>query len=480
MEVSDALFCFTFRLLDQFQAEIDTSLKVRKAQPRSRQFPAGGSEKKRCDLDYSPYLRYRNHLTKNGPDADSMTSRTEASTQVYSSCRDYSNLVSTHPGHGMDSIRCKSSNSPVHQYSPSHRKDRRDDSNAIKDFNEDWLTNDMVQTRWKSHARHLPPTLIQHHRQDASPRQDFNIDWLKQSDDNENRKQPRLRRLVEKLRATEALTGSDDQRYPKHNSNTETEQLKHTLREQQARFDKEKGTLQTEIERLKNSHENQVRKLQSDLEQATAGSHKIYLAKLNEVIDYHEALHVEETAAMNQAIEEVKEDKDKAIAKLQHELQALRSKPSHQTLSKELFDPDLQVCLDYLKDESKARVHRFAQYEGTMRTLQSMVARSRNLGYSSQDRQDMDGLLDMLLHVYRVAEGSHAKTIDVSKLLIREHSEMSKRTNDFENMKERLADLQTEATLEHHPQRRTDVCERCEALAEDMEESLYRGLGLTR
>jgi hypothetical protein len=283
--------------------------------------------------------------------------------------------------------------------------------------------------------------------------------------------------MVEKLRAAENLNASDNRRDQKRIQNTGTEQLKQTLRQHQEQFDKEKGALQTEIERLKRSHENQVQELQSDLQQAE-DSHKIYFSKLNEVIDYQEALHKEETAAMHKIVEEVKTDKDKEISKLQQELHALRSKSS-QIFSEDFLDPEIQVCSDYLNHESKCRVHRFAQFEGTIRTLQSVAARKSSLGYSNEDRQDMDDLLDMLHHVYKVAEDSHARTIDLSKLLVREHSNTSKRMYDYEKMEERLESLQAESAFvqEQHQFQRKEVCERCQVLAENMEDSLYRGLG---
>jgi hypothetical protein len=181
---------------------------------------------------------------------------------------------------------------------------------------------------------------------------------------------------------------------------------------------------------------------------------------------------------MNRIVEEVKKDKNEEISKLQQEVYALRSKSS-QTFSEDLVDPDLQVCLNYLNDESKCRVHRFAQFEGTMRTLQSLAAGKSSLAYSNEDGQDMDDLLDMLHHVYKVAEDSHARTMDLSKLLVSEHSNKSKRMDDYEKMEERLESLQAESAFvqEQHQLQRKEVCERCQGLAENMEESLYRGLG---
>jgi hypothetical protein len=464
-------------LLDEFHSEVD-AMEASNATGRNRKFQMSGSGRDRYEVE-TPYLRYRSNLMKHNRDADSLTCRTEASTKFYSSRHDDSSLYNTHLGHGMDSIRCQIGDSPIHQHS-SNSQDRRDDNNAYKQFKDDWPTkNTNIDPRkgWKANARHLRPTLTQDRRQDASPQQGFNNDWLKKANHAETHEQPRLRRMVEKLRAAENVNASDNRRDQKRIQNIGTEQLKQILRQNQEQFDKEKGALQTEIERLKRSHENQVKELRSDLQQAE-GSHKIYFTKLNEVIDFHEALHEEGTAAMNKIVEELKKDKDEEISKLQQELYTLRSKSS-QTFSKDLVDPDLQVCLDYLNDESKCRVHRFAQFEGTMRTLQSVAARKSSRGYSNEDRQDMDDLLDMLHHVYKVAEDSHARTMDLSKLLVSEHSNMSKRMYDYEKMKERLESLQAESAFVQEQQQlqRKEVCERCQVLAENMEDSLYRGLG---
>eukprot|EP00980_Cylindrotheca_fusiformis_P020580 scaffold7641_cov115-Cylindrotheca_fusiformis.AAC.26 len=467
-------------------------MKRSKAASRNRQFPA-------TTTTFRPRPRDRYERPESGSvhcDVDSFTSRTEASTPLCSTSRGESNMVSggDRIGHGTESIRCQGGNSPISPYSsiinPSPREDR-DDSDVYKSFNDDWLAKNMTVEKkiWKDTTeRHLLPTLIQSHHQDGntSTRRDFSDDWLKTTNHNECRKQPRLYQLIQKLRAEKRKVaevptdaGFQDAHYQERVQQVWSDQLKQTLLEQQAKFDKEKGDLRTEIETLKRSHEAQISRLQSDLQQAT-GSHKIYLEKLDEVVEYHEALHEQETMEMKSTLEEVRREKDKEISRLRKELYALRSRAGQSDATK-INDPDLQLCLDYLKDENNARVHRFAQFEGTLRTLQSLAAKNRNRVCSNQDRQDMDDLLDMLYHVYRVAEDSNARTMDVTKLLVGEYDGLSRRTSDHENIKERLKSVQEElARAKQHRHQRQDACRRCQTLADDMEASLFRGLGLSR
>mmetsp|Transcript_4149 Transcript_4149/g.9701 ORF Transcript_4149/g.9701 Transcript_4149/m.9701 type:complete len:705 (-) Transcript_4149:50-2164(-) len=288
-----------------------------------------------------------------------------------------------------------------------------------------------------------------------------------------------------------------------HHHHTETEKLKRSLRDQRQKYDQEKGALYIEMERIKRDHGEEVDRLQSDLDQAQE-SHQMYLKKLNEVIDYHEVLHEKETVTMNKIVEQVKKEKREEVTKLTRELEALKSCPKRSAaaaVETVVDDPDIQECIRYLTDESKAQKHRRTQFKDTMVALQSIASRTASggsgssksaapAGFSNRDLQDIDGLLDMLHHVYNVAENSHQKTLCMSHMLIEECNQMSETAMGFETMKNRLDCLEEQEEEEESAMRQyetqlilrqqEEVCggNSFDELTKSMEASLYRGLGL--
>ncbi|CAJ1957971.1 unnamed protein product [Cylindrotheca closterium] len=290
-----------------------------------------------------------------------------------------------------------------------------------------------------------------------------------------------------------------------HYDHAETETLKRALKDQREKFDQEKGALYIEMERIKRDHGKEVDRLQSDLCHAQL-SHQMYLKKLNEVIDYHEVLHEKETVTMNKILEQVKKEKRDEVSKLTRELEEVKSVSRYNIVDDydKNDDPDIQECIQYLSDESEAQKQRRSQFLDTMVALQSIASRittksskSKSAGFSNRDLQDIDGLLDMLHHVYNVSENSHQKTLCMSHMLIEECSQVSKTAMGFEDMKSRLDSLEEEETvlaasaaeegggMEHHH----DQLQRHQAgelvcggsfdeLTKSMEISLYRGLGL--
>ena len=95
----------------------------------------------------------------------------------------------------------------------------------------------------------------------------------------------------------------------------------------------------------------------------------------------------------------------------------------------------------------------------------------------------MDGLLDMLRELYKVEEQAHAKTSQMSEMLMQEliveYAEMARKNDNIEKMKQRLEVLENESSKAQKKtqERRKDVCQRCRVLSEQMENSLMRGLG---
>lgn len=313
--------------------------------------------------------------------------------------------------------------------------------------------------------------------------------------------QPRRnRRLVDKLNEfdaaleeTHSLRQAEEEARLSQHQHQETERLKRALIDQRQKYDEEKGALYIEIERLKRDHGLEVDKLRSDLDKAKE-SHQTYLKKLNEVIDYHEALHEKETATMNKIVEQVKKEKREEVARLSRELEKLKSAPPKKS-EFQPEDPDMQQCIMYLTRESETQKHRRAQFMDTMHALQSIAAKTTKsgAGFTPRDLQDIDGLLDMLHHVYNVSENSHQKTLCMSHMLIEECTEMSKTANDFQKMKQRLDALERESSIQVETQLRgprgeqacgnsfhdiTQTIGSFDELTKSMETSLYRGLGL--
>lgn len=254
---------------------------------------------------------------------------------------------------------------------------------------------------------------------------------------------------------------------------TETKDLKDTIRLNQKLIEEERSSLKREVSLVQEKYSVDVKKLKQELSSAQT-SHQEYLTKIMNVLEDTHKMREEETEKISAELRAVKEEKDNEILMLQQEVKALRVKRGGMKVKKEIRAAvDSRAIRKQLEYESDSRGRRSAQFDDIVQDLQSLVAESNALPAdvevydleemaAQQERgQKMSEMVDLLNDLYRLEEDSQDKISQESLTLVEEYVGVTEPHRTVHSLRDKLANLEFENSRLLEELREKAGCKRC-------------------
>eukprot|EP00934_Nitzschia_sp_Nitz4_P009036 Nitzschia sp. Nitz4//scaffold12_size214221//160354//165484//NITZ4_001523-RA/size214221-snap-gene-0.95-mRNA-1//1//CDS//3329535089//9026//frame0 len=233
----------------------------------------------------------------------------------------------------------------------------------------------------------------------------------------------------------------------------------------------ERKKMQEEFTKSEEKHEKQRKILKGELQHAQK-SHQDYLTKLMGVLETTQEMHKEEQNQLAIEVSKVRDEKDKQIARLQQEIQALRSKQSGDS-SRFGASINQDLLKHHIEDESEQRAMRAARFDGMVQSIRSLVGESCALPSYVADSdmkaviaqqvrgEKMTKIVDAMNAIYKMEESSQHRSGEASLSLIEEYVMLQDPSRTVKQMRDRVLAMDSEIQRLTKELNDKEHCKRC-------------------